>query len=111
MSLPASQQRVLSRIEEALQSRDPRLKTLFSTFTRLTGHEAMPATEQLRPAGWLRRQPGAVIMLGLTLVLAIVVVGSLGGSGRLCGSAGRPPANAVALGHGCVARTTYPKAP
>ena len=47
MSLPASEQRALDRIEEALHAGDPRLRSLFMIFTRLTRHEAIPSTEQV----------------------------------------------------------------
>jgi hypothetical protein len=57
MSLPASQQHALNRIEKALASDYPSLGPLFATFTRLTGYEAMPATERLtaRPR-WRQRR-------------------------------------------------------
>ena len=48
MSLPASEERVLTNIEQALRSRDARLNALFSIFTRLTRQEAMPTIEQIR---------------------------------------------------------------
>ena len=40
MSLPIAQERTLTSIEQALRSRDPRLNSLFSIFTRLTSHLA-----------------------------------------------------------------------
>lgn len=49
MSLPARQQRVLDQIEETIQTRDPRLKSLFAIFVRLTSTEAMPRIEELSP--------------------------------------------------------------
>ena len=39
MSLPACQQRVLDRIETALQRREPRLTAMFTMFTRLNTNE------------------------------------------------------------------------
>ncbi len=48
MSLPASQERVLSRIESLLRDSDPRLMALFTIFTRLTREEEMPRIEDLR---------------------------------------------------------------
>jgi hypothetical protein len=51
MSLPAGQQRVLDRIEDALRAHDSRLAAMFGIFGRLTRHEAMPEVERLRPAG------------------------------------------------------------
>jgi hypothetical protein len=48
MGLPASQRRILERIENALLGSDPRLAALFSIFTRLTRDEEMPRVEQVR---------------------------------------------------------------
>ena len=76
MSLPVAEERALTSIEQALRSRDPRLNSLFSIFTRLTRQEAMPAIEQIRHRHW-RPQPGAVIFLTLALLVCAVLVGSL----------------------------------
>jgi hypothetical protein len=48
MGLPASQRKILERIEHALRGSDPRLAALFSIFTRLTSDEEMPRIEQVR---------------------------------------------------------------
>src|SRR5258708_7119538 len=48
MGLPASQRKILERIENALRGSDPRLAALFSIFTRLNGDEEMPRAEQVR---------------------------------------------------------------
>jgi hypothetical protein len=48
MGLPASQRRILERIEIALRGSDPRLAALFSIFSRLNHDEEMPAFEQVR---------------------------------------------------------------
>jgi Protein of unknown function (DUF3040) len=76
MSLSASEVRTLSRIEQALQSRDPRLRSLFSIFTRLTWQEAMPAREQIRRRAW-RPRPGIAILIALALALGVIIVSSL----------------------------------
>jgi len=60
MSLPARQERILGRIEHSLHACDPRLRSMFATFTKLTRDQQMPRLEQLesrsRPLpGWLRR--------------------------------------------------------
>ena len=52
MGLPASQQRVLDRIEEALKKREPRLASMFAIFTRLTVHEGLPRIEALDLVPW-----------------------------------------------------------
>jgi len=104
MSLPASEARVLTRIEQSLLSRDPRLRSLFTIFTRLTLQEAMPTREQLRPSRW-RPQPGPVIVIALVLVAVGVVLGSLAGPARVCSAAPRHPGVATALARPCVPPT------
>ncbi|HKA98483.1 MAG TPA: hypothetical protein VKD66_19635 [Streptosporangiaceae bacterium] len=47
MSLPARQQRKLREIEGGLTGSDPRLRSLFGIFTRLTTGEAMPWFEEV----------------------------------------------------------------
>ena len=76
MSLSASEERTLTSIEQALRSRDPRLNSLFSIFTRLTRQEAMPVIEQIRRRRW-RPQPGAVVLVVIAMLVCAVVVGSL----------------------------------
>jgi Protein of unknown function (DUF3040) len=51
MGLPASQRKILVRIEDSLRGSDPRLAALFSIFTRLTHDEEMPRIEQIRAKG------------------------------------------------------------
>ena len=52
MSLPARQQRVLGRIEHSLHADDPRLRSMFATFTKLTRSQQMPRLEQLESRSW-----------------------------------------------------------
>jgi hypothetical protein len=107
MSLPVSEERALTGIEQALLSRDPRLKSLFAIFTRLTRHEAMPAIEQLRRRRW-RPQAGAVILLAIALIVGVIMMGSLASTNG-CGpaqpsaaTAARPSASAPsASNQGC----------
>jgi hypothetical protein len=47
MSLPDRQQQILDQIEQALQSADPALKSMYAMFGRLTSPEAMPAVEAM----------------------------------------------------------------
>jgi len=100
MSLPASETRVLTGIEAGLVARDPRFRSLFAIFTRLTLHEAMPAWEQLRRRQW-RLRAGPVIVVALVFVLVGVVLGSLAGPARVCSAASRHAAAATAPGHSC----------
>ena len=89
MSLPIAQERTLTNIEQALRSRDPRLTSLFSIFTRLTRQEAMPTIEQIQQRRW-RPQPGAVVLLAVALLVCAIVIGSLSSGG----GCGQPPASA-----------------
>ena len=78
MSLPASQQRVLDRIEEALKRREPRLVSMFAMFTRLTVHEEVPRTEALEPVPWWSPKRPArartVVLLTLATLLLLSAV-------------------------------------
>ena len=68
MSLSAGQRRALGQIEKALADDDLRLGLLFSAFTRLAVHEAMPVTEPI-PARPRRRMRSAVMtVIGLAIV-------------------------------------------
>jgi hypothetical protein len=93
MSLTASEERVLTRIEQALLSRDPCLKSLFAIFTRLTRHETMPAIEQLRRRRW-QPSAGAVFLLTIALIIGVIVMGSFA-SPNGCGPA-QPSATTAA---------------
>jgi hypothetical protein len=80
MSLPASQRRALSQIEQTLADDHPGLGALFAIFTRLAGHEPMPATEQVtaRPWRWRRRMwPGVVTLVGLAMATGALLTISL----------------------------------
>jgi hypothetical protein len=86
MSLPASEERALTRIEQMLLARDPRLRSLFGIFTRLTGQEAMPATEQIQPRRW-RPHSVPVVAIVLALAVGVIVVTSLTSAPvRTCGT-------------------------
>lgn len=67
MSLHASRQRALDRIEHTLVAEDPGLGLRFAVFTRLTRDDAMPGTEQVQ--GRLQRpfnqaRPDAHTLIG-----------------------------------------------
>jgi hypothetical protein len=107
MSLPASEARVLSTIEERLLARDPRLRSLFSIFTRLNWQEAMPAREQIRRRRlrW-RPRPGAVMLVALLLAVVSIVAASLAMPGRVCSPAQHRQVIAGALGTACAPATS-----
>ena len=78
MSLPASQQRVLDRSEEALKKREPRLASMFAMFTRLNINERLPRIEALEVVQWwhprrYRVRMPARAMLFLSLAIALIV--------------------------------------
>ena len=82
MSLPASQQRALSQIEKTLAEDHPGLGSLFATFTRLAGQEAMPATERVTARSWRlprprRMWPTAAAVVGLAVLTVTLFTLSL----------------------------------
>jgi hypothetical protein len=101
MSLPASQERILTGIEDALRNGEPHLASRFAIFTRLTSGEELPRTEQLVlepwPRRWLRRWlksaglravltvPAALVALAAALSFASVT------GARTCPAMARSP--------------------
>jgi hypothetical protein len=82
MSLPTSQQRALDQIEKTLADDHPGLGSLFATFTRLVGNEAMPVTERVtaRPRRLPRQRrmwPTIAGLVGLALVAVALFTLSL----------------------------------
>ena len=81
MSLPASQRRALSQIEQTLTDDHPGLGALFAVFTRLTAHEAMPVTEQVTARLWpwrwmrMRMQLGVVTVVSLAMAMGACLPG------------------------------------
>src|SRR5690349_12691035 len=78
MSLPASQQRVLDRIEEVFKKREPRLASMFAMFTRLNIGERLPRIEALEAVRWwsphrYRGRLPARAVLFLSLAIALIV--------------------------------------
>ena len=112
MSLPARQQRKLREIEGGLTGSDPRLRSLFGIFTRLTTGEAMPWFEAVptwrvadalaafrslirriarRPASRVR----ALLLLPAALsamVCGIMIAAGLSGAQRPVHASAKPPA-------------------
>ena len=85
MSLPAGQQQVLDRIETYLEGGEPRLRSMFAIFTRLTRDEGAPRTESLRAEGrrrltWLtghlRMAVAVPLILGLLALFAFMAASS-----------------------------------
>jgi hypothetical protein len=92
-SLPASQRRALNQIEKALADDHPSLGPLFAIFTRLTGHETMPVTEQVtarrwRWQRWKWMRPGVAAVVGLAMATGALLALSLMVPGpQLCAQA------------------------
>jgi len=114
VSLPASQQRTLNRIDRMLRDSDPRLVALFTIFTRLTWDEEIPRIEELRAGlarfgAWIvrRTQPARrriprpsaqvkAILLFPAALAALACTILLAGSGpaaHRCAATVRVPAN------------------
>jgi Protein of unknown function (DUF3040) len=114
MSLTAAEQRALARIERVLRAREPRLQSLFATFTSLTSREAFPEREQLRRRAW-RLRPITAAPLVVMLIAAIVVMGLIGGVSPSCGlgraaikAPGRPAASSASRwDRACPPQTSY----
>ena len=84
MSLPAGQQRVLDRMDDALRAGEPHLNSMYAMFTRLSMGEPI-ATEQLTRNRLRCVQRGSVmyaIVLIPVMFAAIVVGALLGGTAR-----------------------------
>jgi hypothetical protein len=98
--LPVGQQQVLDRIEIDLESCEPKLRSMFAIFTRLTRDDGAPRTESLGPEGrrsWCRwwtgprprparprRALAAVsLLLGLVVLLVVMVLNSSAARGCL----------------------------
>ena len=79
VSLPVSQQRVLQGIESALEGGEPRLRSMFAIFTRLTRDDGAPRTESLPPRAsvrraWLTARRRAIIAIPVVLGLAAMLI-------------------------------------
>jgi Protein of unknown function (DUF3040) len=106
MSLPARQQHTLDEIELRLLAGDPRLTSMFATFTRLTAPEAMPATEAIRAR---LRLPRTTILIGL--IVTALLGGVMAALFTATGPCPRVPAGRMAIGPAAVRVTTCHEPP
>jgi hypothetical protein len=113
--LPTGQQRALNRIEKTLADDDPGLGPLFAIFTRLVGHEAMPATERVPIPTWRRRQvwqlrAALVTIIGLAAVTGTIVFSQMSGRPVCPGTVTAAAAHVRSAGTGrllaCTSRPT-----
>jgi hypothetical protein len=107
MSLPASQQRVLDRIEEVLKKREPRLASMFAMFTRLNINERLPRIEALETVRWWSprsyrgRMPARAVLflsLAIALIVSAVFIGTTQSSAN-CGTPLTPHGSVIGLSH------------
>ena len=100
MGLPASQERLLDRIEETLKEREPRLASLFAMFARLNINERLPRTEALAAAPWWSpRRYGTRLLVRALLLLWLAAV--LTASGVFLGTSRVPVScQAAVAAHG-----------
>jgi hypothetical protein len=106
MGLPVSQRRILGEIEQAIEVSDPQLTSMFTTFSRLSRNEHMPAGERLRTHTWLllaavrrRLRSGAPARLTgwlcypiAALILVVMIVMTAHSGGATCTGATPPGA-------------------
>ena len=101
VSLPVSQQRILDGIEGALEGGEPRLRSMFAIFTRLTRDEGVPRTEWLPSRGsvqraWLTARLRALIAVPLVLgVMALLIVLAVSSSPAHACRAGTGPRTTI----------------
>src|SRR5580704_14449660 len=89
MSLPDRQQQILDQIEQALQSADPALKSMYAMFGQLTSPEAMPTIEAM-PGEGVGEAEAAAAAMGKAAVPG--AAGESAGVGAAGESAGTPAA-------------------
>ena len=81
MTLPAAQQRVLDRMEGALQASEPQLTSMFAIFTRLNSEEPVGAEPLARPRPrrlrWLRAGTTIYAFVLVPVMFAMITIGAL----------------------------------
>jgi Protein of unknown function (DUF3040) len=91
MNLPAWQQRVLDRMESALQASEPHLASMFSIFARLNAGEPVGEEPRARPRRqrWSPSGTAFYAVVFVPIMLAMLLVALLGGSpssAKTCGA-------------------------
>ena len=91
MSLPAWQQRVLDRMEGALQASEPHLASMFAIFARLNAGEPVRAERQahLRRRRWSPSGTALYAVVFIPVMFALLLAALLGSSpssAKTCGA-------------------------
>ena len=89
MRLPGGERRALDRIGRRLAAEDPRLGLRFAFFTKLTRHDAMPATEQVPRR--LQRFARSAVILPLIVISLITLAAAAWISVSMARTASRFP--------------------
>ena len=84
MSLPACQQRVLDRMEDALRASEPHLTSMYAMFARLNTEEPVRSERLVRRRlGWQRQGTAMYAIVLIPVMFAAIIIGALlGGSAR-----------------------------
>ncbi len=87
MSLPAGQQRVLDRMEDALRASEPHLTSMYAIFSRLSAGEPVAAEPLARKRRWLQQGTAMSAIVLVPFMFAAVIVGALLGGGARAATA------------------------
>jgi Protein of unknown function (DUF3040) len=93
MGLPATQQRVLNRMEGALRASEPHMAAMFAIFSRLSAGEPVGRESLAGPRWrrwWLRPGSSMAVLVLVPVMLALIITGVLLG--------GPPRAGTCAVG-------------
>jgi len=82
MSLPACQQRVLDRMEDALRASEPHLTSMYAIFARLNTGEPIRSERVVRKRQrWLRQGTAMYAIVLIPVMFAAIIIGALLGGG------------------------------
>jgi hypothetical protein len=80
VSLPAAEQRVLDRMEGALQASEPHLASMFAIFARLNTDEPVGVEPLARPSRrrrWLQRGTALYAFVLIPVMFTMIIIGAL----------------------------------
>jgi hypothetical protein len=99
MGLPAGQQRVLDRMEDALRLSEPRLAAMYAMFGKLTKNEAWPLREQLPAVSGRQSWPAKLRSITFPGRVLAGLIGRRGAHRARRPAGRRPLGRALLLGH------------